>query len=391
MIQHLLARTRRVVGAFLAGLVIAAPASLEAAEGAGDAPSAPPRALRPGEGAHQRSAVPRAPSFKSDAEESEPPVPPEMCETLGEEIRVFRSKDSTFDQRAAAAERLLEIGPAIWPALRTVLSKLDGEPARWIALVIGKTNDSRALPGLAAKYDSPDASVRAAVLQAIADIGDPAALPIVQRALRDSEPGVRRLGASALRRFPPDDVAPLLSSVVAALFDADAEVRELAKDGLERLPLLGDKDGAADVIALVSETLLSAPADVIDAGAEFSAEVAHDRMRDVLLAAVRDTNRPSRDGAVRALAAFRGDDVRRALETCVADHDEAVSSAAAAALERRGDERSVRPLIGALVTSRGASRTRIVAALRQLTGESLGSEPEPWQAWWLDHAAALDN
>ncbi len=317
----------------------------------------------------------------------DPVVSPEVCEALANELGAIRAPEATFDDRAAAAERILGIGPEAWPALRSLVGRLEGEPARWIALILGQAADGASLPGLARKFESKDPALRAAVAQAIADIRDPQALPILQRALLDPDRDVRRVAARSLSSFEPADVGPLFHSLVSALFDQDDEVRKLARAAFEALPRLEGEEGAADVVPWLIERLLAAPAEAVDDGAEFAAAIAHDGVRDSLLCAVADAARPERAGAVRALAAFGGEVVSRALEARLGDHDDRVCAAAAAALENRGDANSVRPLIGALATSRGASRDRIVSALRKLTGIALGTEAEPWQRWWIDRAS----
>jgi HEAT repeat protein len=73
--------------------------------------------------------------------------------------------------RNAVVETLASYGRSAIPAVTRVLDRLDADGKKLAAEVLGRAQDPMALPALESLYVDPDANVRTAALEAIADIG----------------------------------------------------------------------------------------------------------------------------------------------------------------------------------------------------------------------------
>lgn len=205
----------------------------------------------------------------------------------------------------ALAEAMKEPAPAVRLAAAKLLAELPGHLA--------------APPLLAAKADA-DAGVRAAVLGALGRTLDrpggrrqpkPAAAPPVNEVvaalvagLADADPTARRAAARVLgrlRRLQPRPALPAGGGekVVAALGDADAEVRRAALGAAALWPeTLATPAGAAALeVALASPSTMERHEAV-----EVAAALPAERAVPLLARLANDPYDPTREAAVRALA-----------------------------------------------------------------------------------------
>lgn len=124
------------------------------------------------------------------------------------------SKILTADPRA------LDDDPGARAELRALFAQADrGEMRRYLALVLGYTQDRDATPLLIEAAEDDDSETRIYVLMALGSLGDPAAEPTLTRALQDADAGVRKTAAHALGALgQPSSVSalePLLEDPVA--------------------------------------------------------------------------------------------------------------------------------------------------------------------------------
>ena len=206
------------------------------------------------------------------------------------------------------------------------------------------------------------AAGRRAALEALADRRGPIVTEIVLRSLTDVDAGVR---AAALRQLRPRGIPGALTTLIAALDDPAAEVRDAARANLTEfafhrfLPAfeLLDEEVRRTTARLVRRVDPTSVARLRD---EMQSAQGKRRMRALEIVAAMeltsdlspDVLRCARDGdhlvrteAARALGAVDGDDVRAMLVELAADDGFAVRDAASESLrqlERRAAGRAPR-------------------------------------------------
>jgi len=136
--------------------------------------------------------------------------------------KVLLADPQALDQEPGAKEELRKI----------FLEVEDPEIRRYLALVLGYTQDPDAVPVLAEALEGADSQTRIYLLWALGTIGDVRAQPALAEALADEDPGIRKTAAFALGEMgDPQSVGQLLP----LLEDSEADVRWNAALAVSRL------------------------------------------------------------------------------------------------------------------------------------------------------------
>jgi len=240
-------------------------------------------------------------------------------------INVLRGGDVG---RIAWAERELKtFGPAAVDGLASVLRNGSPEIQVQAANILAEIGDHSAIPALQGGMKANDASVRSAVLTALARLKAPDLLATLLTGLRDPDASVRRQAVTLLNE-EPRAVEPL----IACLQDSDNQVRAKAARALGRL---GDSSAA---LALAQTFVRAAREDDKNVLREASDALKRlgDAATDHLLPALTDATPNVRICAAWALGEAGNQRARDALRTLTADTDPEVREAALGALEQIG-------------------------------------------------------
>ena len=158
-------------------------------------------------------------------------------------------RGGSIERRVGAANTLAEIGePAVVPLLINALK--DNEAAVRSAAINGlvQTGDTGAVKGLLTLLKDHDRNVRVATVSALGRLADKEAIKPLMELVRDREWEVRAVLAEALGRFAERSALPAVLELVK---DRDQEVRQNAVDALGRL---GDESVIESlVLAMVDE------------------------------------------------------------------------------------------------------------------------------------------
>ncbi|MEJ2084960.1 MAG: HEAT repeat domain-containing protein [Acidobacteriota bacterium] len=123
------------------------------------------------------------------------------------------------------------------PQAREELRQLfrDSEPGdmrRYLALVLGYTQEQESVPLLDAPHEDPDSETRIYALWALGAVGAPAAREPLEEALSDRDPGIRKTAAFALGELGD---AKSVAALQPILEDPVADVRWNAALAVSRL------------------------------------------------------------------------------------------------------------------------------------------------------------
>jgi HEAT repeat protein len=207
--------------------------------------------------------------------------------------------------------------------------------------------------------------VRFRAVRALQDLSDPAALQAFLRtAFRHPSPRAREAACEAAASFPD---LTFTHALFERLGDPDPQVQGAAARALARRPDPSIPPLIVQAFRRDSDWPVRAHALDSSAAPELLEEAAADRNPQVRLSAAEACGRLHLDTPLTAL---------------VADRDWRVRAAAVQASR----EVRTRPLIGALVDQLGRETGRlrwdVLRALHDLTGNDLGLDGRPWQAWW---------
>jgi len=269
------------------------------------------------------------------------------------------------DRRVARVE--------IWEEMLEKASTADERIA--VARGAGQVRDPRLEPFLAAWLArETDANVRAEQIFALGQIGDPAAIPVLQDQLTADEPLLRARAAGALAKLGDDSV---VIALLPLLDDPDAGVRGAGLLAMARLR--GRRAAPEEPLPPVLSAHLRDDAarllDDSDEGVRWRAAYALAEIdlpeRFPLLAGASESDEDLvRLFAIRGLGRLSGDeDARLAIlaATVAGDPDPHVAAAAGEALAGLGRREAVEPLLSAAVEVSGpADHHRRQAAVRAL-------------------------
>lgn len=143
---------------------------------------------------------------------------------LADLVRALADPDATV--RAAAVEKLAEVGSDVDTVMQ-VADDPDERVVEAVATALGELEDEAAMPWLSTlATDHGDKLVREAAVAALGAIGHPDALPVLLDLLTTGPPQVRRRCVVALTVF---DVPGVEEALQAALDDRNPMVREAAE------------------------------------------------------------------------------------------------------------------------------------------------------------------
>lgn len=138
----------------------------------------------------------------------------------------------------------------------------DPEMRRYLALIMGYTQDPAALPLLEETLADSDSETRIYALWALGTLGDPGALPLLARSLQDPDPGIRKTAAFSLGEL---GLPAGVDSLVPVLQDDVADVRWNAALSLSRL---GSSAGVAVLEQMLDRSLMAQVAEITPVQAE---------------------------------------------------------------------------------------------------------------------------
>jgi HEAT repeat protein len=146
----------------------------------------------------------------------------------------LRHSHTSGEVRAALAEALAQVGtPEALAALEAVMRDPDDWLRRKVCEALLEVECPQLIPGLLDLLDDEEEGVRAAAALAIGAVDDPRGFEALKERLsREPEPYVRRRLVWAISFFAPDDCVPLLT---AHLQDEGEHVREQAARALGEL------------------------------------------------------------------------------------------------------------------------------------------------------------
>jgi HEAT repeat protein len=220
----------------------------------------------------------------------------------------------------------------------------------------------------------PDLYLRATAIRALGDIRDVEAVPILLATLRE-EQIVGAAAAQALGKCRDKRaVEPLILSLEDPLVsDAAAEA----------LGMIGDRRAIEPLKKLQTDEMPNIS--ILGALAKLGDRDALDQL--FVIAKKNDRHYNSDVAAVHALGAVN--DARVVPSLIAALGRSSVYNAAAQELGNRKEPRATPALIAALRKYNNSSS--IVEALRDITGQSFGGNPDKWSAWWKAQAARKDK
>ncbi len=208
------------------------------------------------------------------------------------------------DYRGKAGDTLVRIGkpsvPYVIPLLNLRIPDQEDFPV-FIADLLGRLDDPRAVPELIAHLDDPIPGLRRQILRTLTGIADPQATMAVLRILKE-DPQVKAECISALGEFRDPRAVDALADLFTDL-DRDipnAAVGALQKIGKPAIPrLLKDAKSANPVVRRYAIACM--------------ATIGGSETVEPILTAIRDPDSKVREQAVLGSAKFRGSDAIRAI------------------------------------------------------------------------------
>ena len=278
-----------------------------------------------------------------------------------------------------ALPRILELYPKAGRIRRGHLAELLG--------VIGR-EDEKVEALLLEDLKKRGLNVHPNVVKALGEIGSTKAVPELLALYPRTSSKLRGSFTCALAQIADVRTGNLLCD---GLDDEDRLVRNTCADGLSRSLLELKKKATARSTDDKYKPLRDKVIKYIESGR-------HENTRLVLIGGMGRVNDPQALGPLRRLARVDSTSVRvaavRALGTMKATDavddliqvlyvkEDVLRSATVSSLAAIGSTRCVPALIEQLGTVKARQRREIVRALRQLTGQRFGDNPDQWTHWW---------
>jgi len=162
----------------------------------------------------------------------------------------------------ADPEALAEVPGSREEIRRLFTESEDPEMRRYLALIMGYTQDSAALPLLEETLNDPNSETRIYALWALGTLGDPDAVPLLTTALQDPDSGIRKTAAFSLGEL---GLASGIEPLMPLLQDGVADVRWNAALALSRL---GSGAGVLVLEQMLDRSLMAQIPDVTPVQAE---------------------------------------------------------------------------------------------------------------------------
>lgn len=237
----------------------------------------------------------------------------------------------------------------------------------WAAEKLGQERVLDAVPALLRLLSDPEARVRSVAMDALAEIGDPQAIPAICKCLNERYSSVGYAAHRAVLAFDARAVPRLVeelrqgnwglhSGVTRALIaigspavDALCEllnspVEQVRQEAVQALRAIRDRKAVPGLLGALADENDWIRAQVV----QVLHELRDPRVVPALAAALRDPSNKVRRSAAVALSDLGDADCEEALLQSLRDPDDTVRSQVALALGKVGTERSVLPLIGLL-------------------------------------------
>ncbi len=249
------------------------------------------------------------------------------------------------NHRPEISREILKLGRDIVPYLSLILQKrLAHVPVRAISTVIGRWGDDRGIVGLASALKARDPDDRAAAVEALINIGKPVCVNHILSALDDESSEVwKPAGNHLIELYRQGKLPNLVDLLISSMARAQSKLAHAITLGRLDIP---------ESRARLLELLSSGDNTVKQLAIQGLAENIHpEEAPEVLPLLSHGTNRALRQ------------------EACIY-------------LGRARHRPAVPELIGMLEENDPGLAGNALRALREITGEKLGPDPDAWRNWY---------
>lgn len=275
-------------------------------------------------------------------------------------VALLEDPDASVRLTAAQSLSYLQDPAAVAALAKALKEDTDPRVREAAASALGEIDDTRAVPHLVDALRTERVSkVRTKIVDALQELDDPRATSAVIVALKDPSAEVRRAAVSALDEF---EDASALSALEALVRDPDTDVRRRLASALGTL----DQSSSLDAIIILTKDV---DAEVRAQAVEALDDIEDARVVPALIAALGDRNAQVRQHAADGLGNVEGmRSAPRALLDALGDSNADVRRAAANSLGSIGDEAAVPALKRLLTNSNVETRREAAEALKEIGG-----------------------
>ena len=291
--------------------------------------------------------------------------------------------DADADVRAAAVQVLGSIGgDGVLGALSKAVKDPDKEVRRFALRGLGELGDARAVPALIALLETIDADLRYAVITSLGQMGDKRALDALL-AIKHLGPDERVSWMLALQHFDDPRIVP---PMLEALNSDDAHIKQQALQKLQQLPLEGNPDYVAPLVALMKDPDAYVRHTAVGLLQDLSGDP---RADEALIEALQDADGHVRRYALQGLLSSQkvhDPRVAQALTDALKDPDDAVRRIALQGLADARDRHSEESVRGIAVNDADpATRAMAIRCLMRMADDQAAAVTE----WLKNPDAAL--
>lgn len=293
--------------------------------------------------------------------------------------RFFRAAAVESSTLLAEAEKVTALGDAATPRLLAGLAERGPREIMWAlrCLKVVKATDGRELIESFCSHETP--TIRAEALVTLAELHPEEGLVQARRLFKDEVVDVRRRAIDALLRLAPGD-----SSTIALAFDALTDGDFWICSRAVRLLSGIACESAADKAMLVQRCApLVARLDGRTAGLVIGlvATKAGKSALPILVAAARRDLAPAQTAAFEAAGRLRCDELVELAQPLIGRPESGARLAAIRYLAALRHRASMELLVDVIEVEKDPAREAAVVALRRISGQTFGYEPQKWREY----------
>lgn len=282
------------------------------------------------------------------------------------------------EMKQTVLNRLSQMGSPVRVYLASLVPTFDREQIPVVLSTLAQSKDAALVPAISALLENADPTLRVHGAMALGALGDISAVPSLGPLVKDKDPSVRAAAVTALAILRSPDAIDVL---LPAIMDPDRETRTRALATL--YDLANQASRQRELSDAVASALAKSDGDVRLDLITAMGKISNASSWNILSTYLRDDSAAVRQAAATSLAQIAAPDSASAVAAAVEGEKTAsVQVALCRAVQKLNILAAGGSLIRWLEEGNQDVKSAALTTLGSLAGQSLGTDPAAWKAWW---------